>query len=61
VREEVRTTNNQHQMTAICEWWSSFVFLVFNVLRGMCCTPSGRMQEGREELLMGNRCDWGWY
>jgi len=48
-------------MTAICEWWSFFAFLVFNLLRGMCCTPSGRMQEGREGLLMGKECDWGWY
>jgi len=48
-------------MTAICEWWSSFAFLVFNLLRGMCCTPSGRMQEGREGLLMGMECDLGWY
>jgi len=28
---------------------------------GMCCKPSGKVQEGREGLLMGNICDWGWY
>jgi len=43
------------------EWWSSFVVLVFNLCRGMCCTPSGKVQEGREGLLMGDICDWGWY
>jgi len=61
VREEVRTTNNQHQRTIISEWWSSSAVLVFNLHRGMCCKPSGKVQEGREGLLMGDICNWGWY
>jgi len=61
VREEVRTTNNQHQRTTKSEWWYSSAVLVFNLHRGMYCTPSGKVQEGREGLLMGNGCDWGWY
>jgi len=48
-------------MTTKSEWWSSFAVLVFNLHRGMCCMPSGKVQEGREGLLMGNICDWGWY
>ena len=61
MREEVRTTNNQHQMTTISEWWYSSAVLVDDLHRGMCCKPSGKVQEGREGLLMGNICDWGWY
>jgi len=57
VREEVRTTNNQHPMTTIREWWSSSVVLVYDLHRGMCCKPSGKVQEGREGLLMGKECD----
>ena len=40
------------------EWWSSSAVLVYDLHRGMCCKPSGKMQEGREGLLMGNICDW---
>ena len=40
------------------EWWSSSVVLVYDLHRGMCCKPSGKVQEGREGLLMGNICDW---
>jgi len=43
------------------EWWPSSVVLVFTLHRGMCCKPSGKVQEGREGLLMGDICDWGWY
>jgi len=43
------------------EWWSSSAVLVFDLHRGMCCMPSGKVQEGREGLLMGNICDLGWY
>jgi len=57
VREEVRTTNNQHQMTTISEWWYSSAVLVDDLHRGMCCKPSGKVQEGREGLLMGKECD----
>jgi len=39
------------------EWWSSSAVLVFNLHRGMCCMPSGKVQEGREGLLMGKECD----
>jgi len=48
-------------MTTISEWWYSSVVLVDDLHRGMCCKPSGKVQEGREGLLMGNICDWGWY
>jgi len=61
VREEVRTTNNQHPMTTISEWWYSSAVLVDDLHRGMCCKPSGKVQEGKEGLLMGMVCDWGWY
>ena len=40
------------------ERWSSSAFLVYDLHRGMCCKPSGKVQEGREGLLMGNICDW---
>jgi len=40
------------------EWWSSSAVLVYDLHRGMCCKPSGKVQEGREGLLMGNICDW---
>jgi len=43
------------------EWWSSPVVLVYDLHRGMCCKPSGKVQEGSEGLLMGKICDWGWY
>ena len=61
MREEVRTTNNQHQMTTISESWYSSAVLVDDLHRGMCCKPSGKVQEGREGLLMWKICDWGWY
>jgi len=40
------------------EWWSSSAVLVYDLHRGMCCKLSGKVQEGREGLLMGNICDW---
>jgi len=40
------------------KWWSSSAVLVYDLHRGMCCKPSGKVQEGREGLLMGNICDW---
>jgi len=40
------------------EWWSSSAVLVYDLHRGMCCKPSGKVQEGREGLLIGNICDW---
>jgi len=55
---EGRGQNNQHPMTTISEWWYSSVVLVYDLHRGMCCKPSGKVQEGREGLLMGNICDW---
>ena len=39
------------------EWWSSSVVLVYDLHRGMCCKPAGKVQEGREGLLMGKECD----
>jgi len=45
-------------MTTISEWWSSSAVLVYDLHRGMCCKPSGKVQEGREGLLMGKECDW---
>jgi len=57
VREEVRTTNNQQQRTTISKWWYSSAVLVDDLHRGMCCKPSGKVQEGREGLLMGKECD----
>jgi len=35
------------------EWWSSSAVLVFNLHRGMCYMPSGKVQEGREGFLWG--------
>ena len=55
---EGRGQNNQHQMTTISKWWYSSVVLVYDLHRGMCCKPSGKVQEGREGLLMENICDW---
>jgi len=48
-------------MTTISKWWYSSAVLVYDLHRGMCCKPSGKVQEGREGLLMGNICDCGWY
>jgi len=39
------------------EWWYSSAVLVYDLHRGMCCKPSGKVQEGREGLLMGKECD----
>jgi len=61
---EGRGQNNQQQPTPKDNnkrgWYSSAV-LVYDLHRGMCGTPSGKVQEGREGLLMGDICDWGWY
>jgi len=35
-------------MTTKSEWWSSSAVLVYDLHRGMCCKPSGKVQEGRE-------------
>jgi len=61
--DEGRGQNNQQPTPNDnkSKWWSSFVVLVFNLHRGMCYMPSGKVQEGREGLLMGDICDWGWY
>jgi len=34
-------------MTTISKWWSSSAVLVYDLHRGMCCKPSGKVQEGR--------------
>jgi len=57
VREEVRTTNNQHPMTTKVSGGLPLRFW-YDLHRGMCWKPSGKVQEGREGLLMGNICDW---
>jgi len=48
-------------MTTKSEWWYSSAVLVDDLHRGMCRKPSGKVQEGREGLLMGKECNWGWY
>ena len=52
MREEVRTTNNQHQMTTKSKWWSSSVVLVYDLHRGIVKSRStpvgGPVKSGRK-------------
>jgi len=57
-RSEQPTTNTKWQQKAS---GGIPVVLVDDLHRRMCCKPSGKVQEGREGLLMGKECDWWWY
>jgi len=58
-RSEQPTTNTkwQQKVSGGIPLW--FWYLIST--RGDVLHASGKVQEGREGLLMGKECDWGWY